>query len=106
MYADFDNPDEEVRVLIDVHDTKTNTNWIAEIYGTVAEIYRLGRASAKLLDRTGFVPGWRVGADYCGSIQYIVLVREAVERCWRASFDIAPDIIPHRGSLPQFVSAL
>jgi hypothetical protein len=98
MYADVANPDEEVRVLVKVHDTNTNTNWVAEIYGTVAEIARLWHKSAKLMDDAGFVPGWRTSGTPCGSVQYLVLIREAVERCWRMSFNTAPNVIPHRGS--------
>ena len=82
MYVDFDILNEEVRVWLKVHDPKTNRNWAAVLYGTAAEIDRLGRKSAKLMDDAGFIVGWRPTAKYCGSIDYLILVREAVERCW------------------------
>jgi hypothetical protein len=83
MYVDFDIFNEEYYyVELKVHDPKTNTNWIAELCGTAGEVDRLGRKSAKFMDEAGFVPGWRATGKDCGSIDYIILVREAVERCW------------------------
>jgi hypothetical protein len=35
MYFDFDDLNEEIRVWMNVHDTKTNKNLIAQMYGTV-----------------------------------------------------------------------
>jgi hypothetical protein len=82
MGLEFDMPDEEICVWLNVHDRKTNSNYTAELRGTFAEIEHLGRKSAKFMDEAGFVPGWLPTGKYCGSIAYIVLAREAVERCW------------------------
>jgi hypothetical protein len=86
MYVGFNVINEQYRVWLPVHDPRTNSNWWAELYGTAAEIYRMGRRSAKFMDDAGFIVGWRESANYCGSIDYLILVREAVERCWWASF--------------------
>jgi hypothetical protein len=34
MHFDFDDLNEEIRVWMDVHDTKTNRNWTAVLYRT------------------------------------------------------------------------
>jgi hypothetical protein len=83
MFVDYDVLNEEYRVWLEVYDPQTNTNWTAELNGTAAEIDRLGRKSAKFMDDAGFIPGWRADGNDGGSIDYIILVRDAVERCWR-----------------------
>jgi len=85
MINNFED-DEEFYVWLKIHDPKRNKNWTAELYGTADELRRLGPKSARLMDDAGFLVGWRPGAKYCGSIDYLILVREAVERRWWASF--------------------
>jgi hypothetical protein len=87
MYVDFDYLDDEIRVWLHVYDSRTDTNWAAELHGTPSEIHWLGRKSAHLMDGAGFVPGWSLQAKYCRSIDYLILVREAFERCWWKSFN-------------------
>jgi hypothetical protein len=94
MYFDFDDLNEEIRVWMNVHDTKANKNLIAQMYGTVAEIFHAWRNSGKLLDEAGFIPGWCSTATSCGSIDYFVLVREAVERC-RPTFFVKTQAMVH-----------
>jgi hypothetical protein len=91
----FDDLSEEIRVWMDIHDTKTNRNWTAVLFGTVAEIFSVWQKSGKLMDDAGFVPGWRAGGTYCGSIDYIVLASEAEERCWPSFFEAAPATVHH-----------
>lgn len=105
MFIDFDIVNEASYVWLKVHDPKTNTNWLAELYGTPEEIRHLGLKSAKFMDDAGFVVGWRQGAEYRGSIDYLILVREAVERCWWASFKMKWRQFFEMAQCPSFKTA-
>jgi hypothetical protein len=86
MYVDFDILNEEARAWLHVFDPNTDTNFAAGVRGTPTEIYRLGLKSAHFMDGAGFVAGWCPKAKHFKSIDYLILVREAVERCWWESF--------------------
>ena len=82
MYFNNDSIDEEICLWLKVHDSKTNANRTATLHGMVSEIWGLLCWSGRLLDMAGFIPGWRAAGMHGATIDYIVLVREAVERCW------------------------
>lgn len=81
MFIDCDILNEEISICVKVHDPKTNTNWLAELCGTVAAVRCLALKSAKLMDDAGFIVGWSAKANYGGHIDYLVLVWEATKRC-------------------------
>jgi hypothetical protein len=82
MCVHNDSIDEEIWLRLKIHDPKTNANRTAKLHGTVSKIRGLLNWSGRLLDDAGFIPGWRATGKDCGTIDYIVLVGEAVERCW------------------------
>jgi hypothetical protein len=87
-YYEFD---ECLLLEIEMHDLQTSYNYTVEIFGTPADIRLRWLRAERLLARAGFVCGWRNGAAYKGSIDHLVLVKEAADRCW---LQRAADLVP------------
>jgi hypothetical protein len=90
VYAHDDFAD-QVLMSVEIHDLLTGNNWIAEIAGTAGEAWCQWLRTERLLAQAGFSTGWRPHGAYCGTIDHLVLVKEAVDRCWlRHAADLVP----------------
>ena len=87
-YYEFD---ECLLLEIEMHDLQTSSNYTVEIVGNPADIRLRWLRAERLLASAGFVCGWRTDAVYKGSIDHLVLVKEAMERCW---LQRAADLVP------------
>ena len=67
---------------VEIHDLQTGSNWTAEIRDTENEIRRQWMRTEALLAKAGFVVGWHADGVDRGSIDHLVLVKVAVDRCW------------------------
>jgi hypothetical protein len=83
VFVVFQIMGQDVSMRLPIYDSETNRNWMAELDGTLDEIIRACSNSVSLMNESGFAPGWRATAEYAGAMNYIVFVREAVERVWR-----------------------
>jgi len=87
-YLEFE---EYVLLEIEIHDRQTGSNWTAKIWDTEDEVCRQWARAEALLEDAGFVTGWRPDGAYRGSIDHLVLVKEAIDRCW---LQHAADLVP------------
>jgi len=78
-------------VKVKIHDLHTGSNWTAKISGTAQDIRRQWLRTERLLAGAGFSLGWKSYGVYRGTTDHLVLVREAVDRCW---LERAADPVP------------
>lgn len=90
MHFEFDDLSEEIRVWMDVHDTKSNENYTAELCGTVAEIFSVWQKSGRLMDDAGFVPG-SLGGQAGGRLLRLAFARLHEKRSQRYQFRTRPE---------------
>lgn len=77
---------------VEIHDLQTGSNWTDTIRDTEYQIRRQWMRTEALLAEAGFVLGWRPHGVNRGSIDHLVLVKEAVDRCWlQRAADLIPD---------------
>jgi hypothetical protein len=83
--------DEIVLFTAKVHDLQKGNNWTAEIRGTEDDAWYQWHRCETLLAKAGFVSGWRPNGVYRGSIDHLILLKEAADREW---LQRAPDLVP------------
>jgi len=71
-----------VLIYVEVHDCRTGFNWLVQIPGTDETVHYQWHRAEQLLATAGFSLGWQSHGVYRGTVDHLVMVKEAVDRCW------------------------